>query len=392
MRYYPRVDLTQPLENVLRAGHPWIFEDALRHPELEAGDAVDVYDMHGAWLGRGIIDPDSPIRVRLWTRNPQTELDNRLLDQRIRQAMKRRPFPTADTNGFRLLNGEGDRVPGLVCDIYGDVAVLRPDGLAAERWLKPARQTISKLLPVKHWAIKRSNLHRGKLPRAEWWECEAPAETTFVEGGLTYVVDPMEGQKTGFFLDQRANRRRLAELCVGRRLLNLFGYTGAFSLAAAARGAARTTTVDLAAPAIADARRNFERNHIPAPAHGFEACDAFEYLEQFDAERAPFEVAVCDPPSFAHRHSDVPRATEAYTRIFQKLIEVMPTGATIALASCSSHIDRGRFLNIVSAASQRAGAELVLTGTFGADVDHPTLAAFPEGDYLQFSVGTLCRD
>lgn len=392
MRHYPRADLIKPIEDSLRGGNPWIYADAIRHQPGRPGDIVDIYDTQGQWLGRGVLDPNSPIRVRLWTLMPQVDVNNALLEQRIRAARRRRPFPTAQTTGFRLLNGEGDRLPGLVCDIYGDLAVLRPDGEAAERWITKARQVIGQLLPIKHWALRRSRRHAQNKPVAQWLTDPPQHPLRFLEDGLTYEIDPIQGQKTGFFLDQRASRARLASYCPGKRLLNLFGYTGGFSLAAAARGAAKTTTVDIAAPAIDAARKNFELNHIPASAHDFAAADVFDFLEQFAPKSAPFEVVVCDPPSFAHRQADLPRASTKYRELFAKIFTIMPAQATIALASCSSHIDRPLFRQIITEAAQDAQVSLVLAGVFGADIDHPTLPGFPEGDYLQFALGSLERD
>lgn len=396
---YPVVHLTQPLDEKLRRGHPWIYADALRHKgqRFSPGDLVEVHDLQGRFVGRGLIDPDSPVRVRLWTTREEEQVDERLLERRIKAAKKRRPFPDGATTGFRLLNGEGDRTPGLVCDVYGNVAVLRPDGEAAERrWLEAARRIIARLLPVDHWVIRRSAIHADEERQvAQWWPGEPHPDSDvveFLEHGLRYECDVISGQKTGFFLDQRANRERIGKLAAGRRVLNLFGYTGGFSLASAAAGAAQTTTVDLAAPAIAQAERHFELNGLMHPGHEFVVSDVFDYLERFKPGSAPFELAICDPPSFAHKRRDLARARAAYVRLFAKLLEVMPTSSTVALASCSSHIDRPLFLDVVSEAAQQANCALVMTGVYGADVDHPFLPGFLEGDYLQCVVATLERD
>ncbi len=397
---YESLFLTQPIAESLRAGHPWVWADAVRHrrADVETGDPVEILDEEGAFVGRGIFDGDSPLRVRLWTLDRTVRVDDALLEERIKAARRRRIFPTHDTTGFRLVHGEGDRVPGLVVDIYGDVVVLRPDGVAAERWLEPAREVIGRLFNVAGWVIRRSSIYADEdRPVAEWWgderpdgrDPERPDVVAFQEHGVRYECDVISGQKTGFFLDQRANRARIARQSVGRRVLNLFGYTGGFSLAAAMKGAARTTTVDLAGPAIEQARRHFESNGFPPKAHEFVVSDVFEYLERFAPASAPFEVAVCDPPSFAHKRRDVERATEAYTRLFAKVMEVMPTGSTVALCSCSSHIGRDAFLEIVGAAASRAHVALVLAGVHGADMDHPVLPGFAEGDYLQCVIGTI---
>lgn len=388
----PTAILTQPLEDVIRRGHPWVFYDAVRGPQdVRPGTPVDLLARDGSFVGRGVWDPESPIRMRIWTLNPDTPVNNATLEARIRAAVKARTFPTADTNGFRALNGEGDRIPGVVCDVYDDVAVFRLDGLAAERWLEPASRLIQKLLHVKHVAVRRSEIYAGENDAAEWL-VGGVDEVQFQEFGMTFVADPLKGQKTGFFLDQRANRQRLAEVSRGKRLLNLFGYSGAFSVAAAMQGAARTTTVDIAKPALADAKRHFELNQLVPEAHEFVASDVFDFLEEYWTGKAPFDVVVCDPPSFAHRKDDLGRATQAYIRLFSKVFDVMPNGSRVALASCSSHISRERFVDLVIRAARDAGVSYVMQGLWGADVDHTVLAPFPEGDYLQFSLGSIYRD
>ncbi len=395
---YPEVTLTQSLEQTLRLGHPWIYADAVRHRKhsLKAGDVVDVVDRDGEFVGRGVIDPDNPVRVRVWTLNKDVDVDDELLRSRIKAARRRRQYPDGMTTGFRLLNGEGDRIPGLVCDIYDDVAVLRPDGLAAEkRWLEPARDIISRMFSIKHWVIRRSAIHSSKeRPVSQWWGEARPQGSVveFLEHGLRYECDVIEGQKTGFFLDMRANRERVGKLAAGKRVLNLFGYTGGFSLASAAQGAALTTTVDLAAPAIAQAKRHFELNGLYHPGHEFVVSDVFDYLEQFDEQTAPFELAICDPPSFAHKRRDLPRASQAYIRLFASLMRVMPSGTMLALGSCSSHIGRDLFLDLIAQAAREAGVQLVLVGVHGADHDHTFLPGFLEGDYLQCVLATLHRD
>ncbi len=385
----PSVQLNQNLDDVIRCGHPWLYADALNaHDDLRDGTVVDVFNQDWEWIARGIYEPESPIRVRIWTLDEEEQVNNQLLEKRIKAALKAKPFPNHETTGFRLLNGEGDRTPGVTCDVYDNVAVFRIDGLAAERWLAPAARIIKKVLPIEHVAVRRSELYRGDNPAATWFEGGLD-EVEFLEHGVRFLADPINGQKTGFFLDQRTNRQHLAELSQGRRLLNLFGYNGGFSIVAACNGAAKTTTVDLAKPALKDARRIFELNGIPAAAHDFEAADVFDYLNQFGAGKAPFDVVVCDPPSFAHKRGDLQRATESYINLFGRVMEVMPSGSKVALASCSSHIDRTRFLDIVAQASARVSRPYVMYGLWGAALDHSVLPGFPQGDYLQFVSGAL---
>jgi 23S rRNA (cytosine1962-C5)-methyltransferase len=390
-----QVTLTQPLEPLIRRGHPWIYADAIsgRGVRAQAGDVVDVVNRQGEWVARGVYDPDSPIRVRVWTTNPEVAVDDALLEARIRQARRRRAqVLDAQTTGYRLLHGEGDRVPGLVCDLYGDVGVLRPDGVAAERWIMPARRVIERLTGVKRWVIRRAQIHKGDHEVTEWLAGEGDPIARFTEHGVALSCDVLHGQKTGFFLDQRENRQRIAQLARGKRLLNLFGYTGGFSIMAAMQGAAQTTTVDLAAPAIRMAEEHFAMNGLNPTDHSFVVADVFDYLETLSAERAPFEIAVCDPPSFAHKRRDVERAQAAYIRLFAALLRVMPSQSLVALASCSSHIHRALFLEIVAEAAREASCDVVLTGIHGAAQDHPILPGFPEGDYLQCVIGSVVRD
>lgn len=394
-----QVTLTQPLEGRLRLGHPWIYADAISmaRSNAQTGDIVDVVNTQGEWVGRGVLDLDSPLRVRLWTTRKDVAVDEALLRSRIKAAKRRRPFPDSQTTGFRLLNGEGDALPGITCDVYGEVGVLRPDGIAAERWLEPVQRIVEQLLPViKYWAVRRSAIYSdAERPQSQWLSEPAPnpSQVPFLEHGVSMVCDVMHGQKTGFFLDQRANRQRVASVCTGRRMMNLFGYTGGFSIMAAWAGASHTTTIDLAAPAIETARYHFSSNGLPTQGmHEFVVADVFDYLDQFAPYSAPFEVAVCDPPSFAHKRKDLERAQAAYVRLFAKLMRVMPERSTLALCSCSSHINQRRFMDIIAQAALEAGRVFVVSGSYGADVDHPTLPVFVEGDYLQCVIGTLLDD
>ena len=385
--------LTQPIEASLRGGNPWIFEDAIQHPNnVRAGDIVRVVDTNAAAIGNGVIEPDHPIRIRLWTLAPDdTKIDNDLLAARIRAALKRRPFPTSQTSGFRALNGEGDLIPGVTVDVYENVGVIRLDGRAAERWAAPTCDVLTRSVGLTHFAVVRSERYRGDAPTREWLTAAPPADIIFREHGLRFICRPISGQKTGFFLDQRDNRARIAELAAGKRLLNLFGYSGGFSVAAAAAGAAYTVTVDQAQPALDDARLNFELNDLVPDAHGFERADVFDFLEQFDGGIAPFDIIVCDPPSFVHRRSDLTGGTEAYVRLFTQVMRCARNGAVVALGSCSSHVDGRRFRRIVADAAEQACVSYVVGGIHGAGADHPWPIGFPAANYLQFAIGTVMR-
>jgi 23S rRNA (cytosine1962-C5)-methyltransferase len=216
-----------------------------------------------------------------------------------------------------------------------------------------------------------------------------PAEIEVRENGLRFGVDLLRGQKGGLFLDQRDNRARIRKLAPGRRVLNLFGYTGGFSVYAAAGGARATVTVDAAAPAIAAARRNFERNRLAIGEARFVAGDAFAFLEQAARDGEQFDLVISDPPSFAPSRRALAAGLRAYRRLHRLCAAVTAPGGTLCAASCSSHVDRKAFLATVRDGARDAGRTFELRELDGAGGDHPVLAQFPEGDYLKFAVGAL---
>ena len=209
------------------------------------------------------------------------------------------------------------------------------------------------------------------------------------ENGVRFGVDLARGQKGGLFLDQRDNRALVRTLAAGQRVLNLFGYTGGFSIYAALGGAAETTTVDVAAPAIEAARRNFERNGLPLAAAHLRAEDAFAFLERAAREGARWDLVISDPPSFAPSERALAAALPAYTRLHRLCAAVTAPGGTLCAASCSSHVDAAAFVETVTAGARAAGRTFTLVELRGAAACHPTLPSFHEGDYLKFAQGRL---
>jgi 23S rRNA (cytosine1962-C5)-methyltransferase len=210
-----------------------------------------------------------------------------------------------------------------------------------------------------------------------------------VENGLRFMVDLVHGQKGGLFLDQRENRARLADLCASKRVLNLFGYTGAFSVYAAAAGATFTDTVDVAAPAMVAARTNFALNHLDLERAAFHPEDAFTFLERAISNKATWDVVITDPPSFAPNQRSLDTALAAYRRLHALACKVVVPGGLLAAASCSSHVNRKMFLDTVINGAAAAGKRFELEHYAGAGFDHPVIASFPEGDYLKFALGRV---
>ncbi|HEY3497980.1 MAG TPA: class I SAM-dependent rRNA methyltransferase [Polyangiaceae bacterium] len=377
----PSVKLSKELARSIRKGHPWVYRDAVAGaPKFDDGTLVDVRGKDNRWLATGFWDGSSPIAVRVLSRERFEEIEP-LLRARLDAALERRlaRLDRTRTTAFRWVHGEADELPGVHVDVYGEVAMLRFDGAGARA---AYRSLAGELARTKAWPIARA------LDR----ESRSAAGTIEVlENGLRFLVDLAHGQKGGLFLDQRENRAEVEARSSGRRVLNLFGYTGAFSLYAARGGALRTDTVDQAKPAIAAARRNFELNGFATDADhaGFHARDAFEFLDEAKRKRKAWDLVICDPPSFAKSRSSLPSARKAYRRLFALAAAVVTPGGIFCPASCSSHFSRQEFSAAVKDAVATLGRRFELERLAGAGFDHPVIPAFPEGDYLKFALGKL---
>jgi 23S rRNA (cytosine1962-C5)-methyltransferase len=371
-------------------GHPWVWREAIAKglEGASAGEEVAVTGSDGALLGRGLADPESPIAVRMWTRGSEP-VDRRLWHARIGRAGQLRAwlFEGSRTNAYRVVNGEGDRMPGLVVDRYASVAVARSDGAAIAIRLP---ELADALWPALQASGVETLVHRtgakGQPPQLEVLRGDPPPRTVHVEEhGVPFVVDLEHGQKTGAFLDQRENRRHVGFLSTGRRVLNLFSYAGGFSLHAALRGATHVTSVDVSAAAHATAQESFRAAGIGPGAHTFVTADVRQFLDAARAKRETWDVVVSDPPSFAPSEKALPRALASYRGLHRACAAVLAPEGVLCAASCSSHVDASAFLGTLDDASLD-GRALTLLELRGAGPDHPTTAAFPEGRYLKFAV------
>ena len=383
--------VAEPAARAVRRGHPWVFRDALRPVDAApaGGSAVELRDARGRFVARGLFDDTTPIGVRVLTLEDDEVVDEHLFGRRLERAFDARQalFATAgssdETDAYRLCHGEGDRLPGVVVDRYGEIAVLRLDGGLWRGAIDRLRRLLVPLLRshgVEHLALRADG---GLRPLTS----AAPPDSVEVsEHGVRMQVDLARGQKTGAFLDQRENRVRVRSLAPGtRRVLNLFSYTGGFSLAAALGGSAEIVSVDTAAAAHDTARRSFALNGLDAQAHAFLAVDAFAYLEDAARRREHFDLVVSDPPSFAPSERAVKKALGAYARLHRAAAGVLAPGGTLCAASCSSHVRLEDFLATLDDAAL-GGRTLCLREIWGQPADHPTLAAWPEGRYLKFAV------
>jgi 23S rRNA (cytosine1962-C5)-methyltransferase len=376
-------------DSLLR-GHPWVWAEAIARglEGAAAGDEVQVLAPDGSPVGRGLADPGSPIAVRMWTHGREP-VDPSLWRSRTLRAWQVRAFlfEGTGTDAYRLLHGEGDRMPGFVVDRYGAIAVVRTDGHAASARVGDLAEPL--------WSAGqafglRTLVHRvgakGQVPRLDLLRGAPPPATIRVEErGIAFIVDVVHGQKTGAFLDQRDNRRRVGELARGRRVLNLFSYAGGFSLHAALGGATHVTSVDVAAAAHATAQSSFREAGADPRAHTFVTADVQSFLEGARRRRELWDLIVSDPPSFAANERAVSRALTAYRALHRACTEVLAPEGLLCAASCSSHVNATDFLSTLDDVAL-GGRTLSVLELRGAGPDHPVLAAFPEGRYLKFAV------
>jgi 23S rRNA (cytosine1962-C5)-methyltransferase len=380
-----KLDLVRDRTRTLKQGYPWIYRDWLKDlPHAPAGSRALVRDKDGSLLAFGMYDPTGPLAVRVCALERE-RVDDALVRSRLESALSlRRALFDEQTNGYRLLNGEGDGLPGLTCDLYDKHAVLKLDGDApAAFWNVDAIAAwLAERLSIDHVFLKfRSDAKtRGRAVRGA-----IPVEPVrFLENGLHFQADLVQGQKTGFFFDQRDNRARIGALSGGCSVLNLFAYTGGFSNYAGSGGAAEVTSDDLAKPAMAGAQRHWPLNALPDARHRALASDAFEFLEQAKAAKRTWNLVVVDPPSFAPAERHVKAAMASYQALFTAALHVLAPGGIVAFSSCSSHVSQQMFLEVVELATSKARRRATVLGVYGQPADHPFPLVCRELQYLKF--------
>ncbi len=376
--------MTKPLRDAIAAGHPWVYDRALASSgQLEAGALVTLVDERGP-IATAMADPTSPIRARILD-VPDAACDDAWAAARAEAAAARRardPLLVGCT-GRRLIHGEADACPGLVIDAYTDTAVVVFDGPAATAFWRARIDSVIAGLERGGATISHVWLRGERRERSagEALRGNPPTEIVINEDEARFGVDVRSGQKTGFFLDQRDNRRTIRRHAAGATVLNLFCYTGGFSLHAALGGATRVTSVDIAPPAIAAIEKNLALSNLPSETHERVASDSFEFLSRAQAQGRRWDLVIVDPPSFAPSERTKPAALRAYERLTRAALAVVEPGGRFALASCSSHVTEVDLLSMLAALP---APHLRLRIAAGAASDHPVLAAFSEGRYLKF--------
>jgi len=384
-------------ERALRRGHPWLFSDMVREQSHEGapGDLAVAFDSKRRFLAVGLYDPLSPICVRALAHCEPTVIDRDWLLRKLSEAIRvREPLLRGDTTGCRLIHGENDGLPGLVIDRYDSTLVLKLYTAAWIPWLKDVLAVFPRAFPLpvlrvvlrfSRAVLQQPQALHGLQDGGILCGRTLDAPLLFRENGLSFEVDPVRGQKTGFYLDQRENRARVEALAAGATVLNVFAYTGGFSLYAARGGATSVISLDASRPALAAAERNFALNrHIPpvrAARHDVLIDDAFRALADLARSPQRFDVVIVDPPSLAREQAGVSRALSAYARLTRLAVAVVKKKGILVTASCSSRVSADDFFTAAHAAATAAGRTLREIERTGQPVDHPV--GFREGAYLK---------
>jgi 23S rRNA (cytosine1962-C5)-methyltransferase len=395
------VRLSEQDAAILRRGHPWLFHGA-RYDSLRrarAGEVVDCVAPDGRFVARGLVDPQKPIAVRVLTRDPEAPIDAAWLQARLAaaHALRQRVLDPAATTAWRWVNGEGDWLPGLVVDWYDGHAALQVYTAAWHPWLDAIVAGLRASAPVRG-VVARDRVRRAPLADADGarghakgalrvlWGEAPPEDLVVQEHGVRVLASLERGQKTGLYLDQRDNRRAVAAQARGADLLNCFSYTGGFGLHAALAGARQTTNVDMARPAQAAARRNYELNGLDPAAHRFVAEDVFEWLGREARRGHRYDVVITDPPSFATSRAQVWSAAQGYRRLAAAACAVTRPGGLLVAASCTAQFGFEDFRRALQDGAGDAGVALRVLERRGLPADHPVPVAFPEGHYLKLLV------
>ena len=405
MRQYPRVTVTVKGENFLRGGHVWVYSDEITEEPctIENGSLADVYSQKGKYLGTGFYNNHSKIRIRIVSKNANDSFDEAFWERKLRWAIeyRRSVMGEEDFSCCRLIFGEADAFPGWTVDRFGDVLVTQVLSLGIETRKDILYPILLRLLREEfgqeiHVLYERNDVaireHEGMeqycdFYRADGLLTDTDGITEIVENGVRYQVDYINGQKTGFFLDQKYNRRAIRTIAKGKRVLDCFTHTGSFALNAAQAGAAHVTAVDISADALVLAKANAERNGV-ADRMDFSCADVFDYLTELSASKKPFDYdfVILDPPAFTKSRDTLKNAIKGYREINRRAMQLMKRGSYLATCSCSHFMTETYFKQMIHNAAEDAGVGLRQIEARQQSPDHPILWNVPETDYLKFFI------
>jgi len=378
-------------EKAVKQGHPWVWDNGIEKitDGGQCGDTVIIFDQKkNKFLAVGLYDPASPIAIKVISMGQPQQMDQEWIADSLRAALDHRhPLLATDTNSFRWVYGENDKLPGLIIDVYDDVAVVKLYSLIWEQFLPWITESIAELRPVKAVILRLSRLTAQHTTDSALYYDGAVihgqlknSEVVFTEYGLKFVADAIAGHKTGYFLDHRHNRYRVSQLAKGCRVLDVFSYAGGFSVHALAGGAREVTSLDISRQALEMARKNVKLNNLLSR-HKIMAIDAFEGMEQLFNSGSKYELIIVDPPSFAKKANEVERALKSYQRLTVYAAGLVSRGGMLVMASCSSRVSAGQFYEAVETTLQKQGHKYEILEKSNHDVDHPIL--IPEAAYLK---------
>lgn len=403
MRKYAKFFVTPKGERAARGGHPWVFGEEVTKIEGDYanGDLVDVVTSKGKYLGTGFVNDHSKIRVRIISTNTNDKFDEAFWERRLRYALDYRltVMGERDFNCCRLIFGEADMFPGLTVDRYNDLLVTQTLSLGIEMRKQMLFELLIKILREMGQEIRglyerndvRIRLLEGMEEGKHWFAtdlCPEPGAVTteIVENGIEYTVDVENGQKTGFFLDQKYNRQAIAKIARGKHVLDCFTHTGSFALNAAKGGAASVTAVDISAEAVQMAEHNAAINNCSYVMHGLQA-NVFDLLSDlFNKHSREYDFIILDPPAFTKSGSTVKNAIRGYKEINLKAMKLLPRGGYLATCSCSHFMKEELFVKMLQDAAHDANVSLRQIEARQQSPDHPILWQVPETNYLKFYI------
>ena len=404
-RNFPAFVISKKGEHSVKSGHPWIYDNVIINApdKLENGCLVDAFSEKGSYLGTGFYSEKSKIRIRILSNNANEKFMENFFFRRIRYAIDyRKTVMGDDFDSCRLVFGESDGLPGLTVDKYNDILVVQVLSFGMDK----IKDTIYKGLVLElakdgvsvSGIMERNDVAIRKLEGLEeykgWYKADFLPEppntvTEITENGIKYEVDVENGQKTGFFLDQKYNRLAVSKIAKGKKVLDCFTHTGSFALNAAMGGAEHVTAVDVSQFAVDTARENARRNGLENKMD-FLCADVFDLLPKLCEEHADYDMIILDPPAFTKSRKTVGSAERGYKEINYRAMRMLPRGGYLATCSCSHFMDNEKFVKMLISAAKDAGVQLKMIEARQQGPDHPILFNVPETDYLKFYLFQVC--
>ena len=395
------VQLKKGAGRSLKAGGAWIYDNEIEliSGHYQNGDMVNVEDFDGYPLGQGFINTNSTITIRMMTRKKEVLVDDSLIEQRVRNAWEYRKA-VVDTSSCRIIFGEADFLPGIVIDKFSDVLVVESLALGIERWKMVILEKLQAVLNEDGISIRgiyersdaKVRLQEGLKRHKGFISAPFDTKVEITENGVRYLVDVEDGQKTGFFLDQKYNRLAIHRLCPGKRVLDCFTHTGSFALNAGIAGAASVLGVDASALAINQARENAELNGLSDRVH-FQCADVFELLPQLEAAKERFDLVILDPPAFTKSRNSIKNAVKGYREINLRGMKLVKDGGFLATCSCSHFMNPELFAKTIQEAASGVHKRLRQVEYRTQAADHPILWSREESSYyLKFYIFQVCEE